>query len=1300
MCNSDRFCTILLSSVLLLLPSFVYGAGGVNAGSKNANSFVKNELIIQLESKAVEKLRLVLDDNLKAPLVSTGIARLDRINKRFAAISIEAIHKRHVRRNIKAAAKEQHAGFFLLRFSSQQNIHDVLEQYRAAPEVINVQPNYIYTPDLVPDDELYSSQSSHYFSRAESGWDVTTGSSDVVIAVIGTGVERSHPDLSANMWTNQNEIAENGIDDDANGFIDDIGGWDFSENNNDVTPTNSHETEVAGVIGAVGNNTQGIAGVMWNSAIMPLKVSYTSAQVAQAIDYAESNGAKVINMSFGSYDINKYGNDTVVELSVNSAFSNGAVLVATAGNDSVDTKRFPAALDNVIAVAASELEQVGGYEKRASFSNYGSWINVSAHGWEVVTTTTGSAYRYESGTSFAAPYVSGLAGLLFSKDPTLTPTDVWLRIEYAADSIDPDYFIGTGRVNVEASLNLEANPSLYSVIKSPNNRSLVSGPVEFMGTSLGDSYVMEYRYSETGTWIEFASGGQSINAVLGGLDLSAQPGGMYYVRLISALGPVQVTDQVMVYKETGVESGWPIVTGSSFRAQTYANIDNDTDMEIIAVDNSGAVHAWHHDGMTVSGWPKDIGGARSLLLEPVVGDIDGNADVEILVANRFTGLVHAWHHDGTSVNGWPILVPNNADVGGIMLANLDNDGALKVVTTSTLPSQGGCVVDVLNGDGSTIGGNWPVTLNEPLDRNCNSTPVVGDIDGDGDQEIVVSADWKVYAFNQDGSLVAGWPSTLNARTRSPSLVDFNLDGTREVVGLSSSFVIPNTDGNFFPIYIFEGDGQRLENIPLYADTESYFVTDGGLAIGDIDNDNKAEIFVGSNGGWLFGVDDDGTIMPGWPLQLEGKFLTPLIMDVDSDGNGEVIAATQEGLVYAVNADGTSVSEAWPRSVGAQLSIWNAAPLIGDIDNDGFYELMVGTDTGVFSVINLNAASDTGIEHWPMFQGDTRRTGSYQYSDLSPRVSDLNMVVVAPKTAQVGDLINYEVSISTLGPNGSRDVVFSDALPNELGLASVVTSQGECTGNPTISCDLGNIGIGKTVTITIKAMVLAIPPTGGGRIHTDVSLSTSDPDPDLSNNSEIITTRISTGGMVNDIDGDFIPDAIDNCVNTPNSDQQNSDADVYGDICDTFPLDTTEWFDNDTDGIGDNADTDDDNDGLTDNQEDVNGNGVVDTGETNPMVWDTDGDGFSDGIEVAVGTDPLDPSIFPVADGDLNSDGVVNAIDILIGRQILLNMVIPTADQLVHGDVAPLINGLPVSNGLFNLGDFLVIQRKATGIIDF
>ena len=260
-------------------------------------------------------------------------------------------------------------------------------------------------------------------AKATTAWDATIGSRNIIVAVNDSGVDISHPDLAANIWTNPGEIAGNGIDDDGNGYIDDIHGWDFV-NNDPITEDNiGHGTHVAGTIGAVGNNGVGVAGVNWNVTIMPCKAGdffLTSDSIAAALEYAVMNGAHVSNHSYGGY-----GSDQVEVDAFRFASLHDHLVVCAAGNEANNndvTPAFPTSYDfpNMISVAALDRN-----DQLAYFSNFGAaTVDMGAPGVEILSTTPGASYQFFDGTSMASPHVAGAAALILSKAPNLKPSTV------------------------------------------------------------------------------------------------------------------------------------------------------------------------------------------------------------------------------------------------------------------------------------------------------------------------------------------------------------------------------------------------------------------------------------------------------------------------------------------------------------------------------------------------------------------------------------------------------------------------------------------------------------------------------------------------------------------------------------------------------------------------------------------------------------------------------------------------------------------------------------------------------------
>jgi uncharacterized repeat protein (TIGR01451 family) len=330
---------------------------------------------------------------------------------------------------------------------------------RARPDVLYAEPNYTRHKLSVPNDPRYSEQWSlknpNRFGSsdgadidAEQAWDITKGDRNVVVGVVDEGIDISHTDLQPNVWANTGEVPSNGIDDDGNGYIDDVHGWDFFHNDasiydgtpaeSGVNATDAHGTHVAGIIGATGNNAVGVAGVNWQVSLMPLKILGTETEfqapssvlvTVRAYAYAKAmrdlyvssggtRGAnvRVLNNSYGGVGRSQAELDAI-----NALNASGILFVAAAGNDHTSNDQlpfYPASYDapNLITVAATDQTDV-----LANFSNYGrTTVHMSAPGVNILSTTPGNTYAYASGTSMASPHVAGVAALLCAKKPDIT----------------------------------------------------------------------------------------------------------------------------------------------------------------------------------------------------------------------------------------------------------------------------------------------------------------------------------------------------------------------------------------------------------------------------------------------------------------------------------------------------------------------------------------------------------------------------------------------------------------------------------------------------------------------------------------------------------------------------------------------------------------------------------------------------------------------------------------------------------------------------------------------------------------
>ena len=321
-----------------------------------------------------------------------------------------------------------------------------------------------------PNDPQYSSNQG-YMSRLEldDAWDtVKAEDGDIVIAFVDDGIETSHPDLSGNFWVNPGETAGNGLDDDDNGYVDDIYGWNFESDTSDVSPEegDAHGNQVGGTANAVTDNNLGVAGSAWNAKTMSVNVSclndnYYLCHTTEGILYAAANGADVINCSWSGY-----GGSTLLN-AVQTALDSGALMVAAVGNDELNIDlepdyAYPARYPHVLGVGAT----VNSNDRIAYFSNFGRSVDVFAAGADIATTTVDEKYDKVDGTSFSTPLVSGIVALVMTERPDLEPEEVRELIRLTADNIDSANnssfagLLGSGRANANAALTASLPPGV------------------------------------------------------------------------------------------------------------------------------------------------------------------------------------------------------------------------------------------------------------------------------------------------------------------------------------------------------------------------------------------------------------------------------------------------------------------------------------------------------------------------------------------------------------------------------------------------------------------------------------------------------------------------------------------------------------------------------------------------------------------------------------------------------------------------------------------------------------------------
>ena len=531
---------------------------------------------------------------------------------------------------------------------------------------------------------------------AREAWSVSTGSPNVVVAMIDTGVDLAHPDLAANIWVNQGEdcpgCRTNGLDDDGNGYVDDWRGWDFVNGDNNPTDDMGHGTHVAGTIAAVGNNGLGVAGVTWSTRVMPLKFlsaagTGTVADAISAILYASANGASVLNNSWGGDEFSQALLDAIDQTD-----ANGALFVAAAGNSYVNSDvdpNYPSGYEapNVLSVGATD--QV---DHKAWFSNYGTKsVDLGAPGTNIYSTWLSGTYRFQDGTSMAAPHVSGAAALAKAIFPDASGVGLKALLLRTVDPLSA--LSGTsrtgGRLNVDRAARCSGSPEAW-----------IESPVS--GGELNAGEPLEIRAFGA---VCGSPAGVSVSASVNGspLELSARGDGLYTASPVLSAGPLTVvfsataggsTDtqsvSAMVTQSYDITPAGPAVTVTTHSAGENARLffDGVAGQRVALRMSNVTMGASTCCSAQVSIWKPD---GSNLVYPTLVGTNGGFIDTRALpVTGRYSVLVDP---QGTAVGSMTLTL---YDVPPDMTDSISPGGPAVTVSMGPVPGQNA----ILRFDGS------------------------------------------------------------------------------------------------------------------------------------------------------------------------------------------------------------------------------------------------------------------------------------------------------------------------------------------------------------------------------------------------------------------------------------------------------------------------------------------------------------------------------------------------------------------------------------------------------------------------
>ncbi len=792
----------------------------------------------------------------------------------------------------------------------------------------------------------------------------------MIVAIIDTGIDFTHPDLQGQFWTNTREIPGNGLDDDHNGYVDDVHGWDYSANDttlvpvyedNDPTDLYGHGSHIAGIIAATTNNGVGIAGIAPHAKLMPLKFypMMFASSAARAIVYATDNGADVINMSWGSPYPSK-----LLEDALNYARSKGVVLCAATGNSGQNEAFYPSVLPSTIAVGATDSR-----DRVTSFSTYGTHVDVVAPGESILSLRGAGTdmygappsnepvvhiiqnYYYEaSGTSMACPHVAAVAAYVKSVSTGLVVDRVQQIIQQSAkDLTDPygtggnnpgqDIYSGYGRINLRQALALV--PATQAQIESPRRNSIVSGLVNIFGVAAGSgisSATVEFgNGANPSTWYAISSASTPANHSTLAEWNTDTLNGCYTLRL--KVGDVNES-QVTLY----VANGESIEIISPAEAETLSTT--------VSIQGSASAIDFQYAVLDVRA---EAAGSQWELIDTVTAPV-------------YKGLLSSWNAASADGESYVIRLSMHTRRGIV-----SDSVAFRVRSPFSAP----------NGWRANLGGIASIV------------PNYGDFNGDGQNEIVVGTSAGVKFFRTDGTaMTTGVPSLPPLDFQTPIAVGkLDYDDIDDFVAVSQepqalyiqssanglkSVWIPqppntacfarNDEEKLAALSLKDIDGDGIDEIQLKTGTDpdvnsasGFYIWRAGGSLTpivfyasylqnclttDLNGDGIDEIYCLEGECVLRCYDQAGVEHESVTLTLATGFLPQGMsaVDVDDDGKRELLVFgryrwSQNLMTYWLHAfrDGLAVETGWPRRIPISRLLIPTMPVFGDIDGDSLSE---------------------------------------------------------------------------------------------------------------------------------------------------------------------------------------------------------------------------------------------------------------------------------------------------------------------------------------------------------------------------
>ncbi len=930
-------------------------------------------------------------------VIKTGIADFDRLAAEYSIVDLVQMHENvtHLDWNDNGIYLQN---IYRLVLEHNDNIEDAQSALSRYKDVIFAEYETINrTREVhIPNDPEYYLQWHHPKMKMPEAWNYVQGSSEVVVAITDTGVKWNHEDLADNIWINEAELpgitidwsnglilGGDGIDNDGNGYVDDVIGWDFVHGNNNpyqVYPGNTHGTHVAGCAGAVGDNNIGVSGTAINVSLMSCKGAPSNAPSGgiqhgyTMIQYAAQTGADVINCSWGGPGSGTYPNSVI-----NYATSLGALVVAAAGNSDLEHggtyQDYPADAENAFCVASTDQNDIKTY-----FSDYGEPIDISAPGVNIRATYYDNqgqdSYTAQQGTSMSSPLVAGVAALVKTLHPDLGPLEIKDRIMYTADYIDdlnPNYagLLGAGRVNAFSAAMHDVVPNLsiynHALHEYSGDGDGVPNPGEEVNL-IFSLFNELYWLTATGVTGTISTDTPGVDILVESAEFPNIDGGSI---VFNTNNPFRfVTDETLsdltipltltISANQGNEipyeasfdyevtlslqqSGWPIeLTGTSTSSAALVDMDDSGRKEIIFGDPQGNLRVVKHNRTPLSGFPVNLGSGINAAV--AVHDLNDSGSSEI-IANTQNGLINCVDAEGNILFQYDVEGQIRSNP---MIVDINGDGNFEIVVlTFTNPR-----LIILNHDGTEFSG-FPVGISGQV----LSSPASADLNGDGNKEIIfTTSGGSLHAISSaTGQDISGWPKTIGgASWNGPVVGDVTGDNQPDVV-------VVNVLGL---VQVFDRQGNEIFTHSAGSQVRS------GLVVTDLNYDGNSEIVLGDMGGNLHVLDGNGDNWGVFPINTGSPIeSTPVLADMNMDGNLDILYGDNAGYLHSINISGEETAN-FPIDLDGSITV---SPAIGYVDRDGDPDILVPNSNG-YNFIDYKRS--IGTIAWGYFKGTIRRTGNY------------------------------------------------------------------------------------------------------------------------------------------------------------------------------------------------------------------------------------------------------------------------------------------------------------------------------------